>query len=107
MGQTGIFRECLEKYQSDPDYWFLAMYLIFSGISEAIMAFQVKPNAGWGWALFSGIMSVILGAMIWSQFPLSGAWAIGILIGARLIFSGWTLFMFGMTARSAAKDMSR
>ena len=71
------------------------------------MAFQVKPNAGWGWALFNGIMSVILGAMIWSQFPLSGAWAIGILIGARLIFSGWTLIMFGMTARSAAKDMSR
>ena len=86
---------------------FLAMYLIFSGVSEAIMAFQVKPAAGWGWTLFSGVMSVILGIMIWSQFPLSGAWAVGILIGVRLLFSGWALLMFGMAARGAANEVSR
>jgi len=40
---------------------------------EAMMSFQVKPDKGWGWALFSGILSVLLGVMIWSQFPVSGA----------------------------------
>jgi len=44
--------------------------------------------------------------MIWNQFPVSGALAIGILIGIRLFFSGWSLLMFGLVARGAAKDLS-
>lgn len=83
--------------------FFLAAYLIASGISEALMSFQARPAQGWGWALFSGILSVVLGVMIWAQAPLSGAWAVGILIGIRVFFSGWTLLMFGFAARGAAK----
>ena len=82
---------------------FIAAYFIIEGITEAIMAFQLKPARGWGWALFSGLITVLLGAMIWNQFPLSGAWAIGTLVGIKLVFSGWSLLMFGMVARSAAK----
>jgi len=82
---------------------FIAAYFIIEGITEAIMAFQLKPARGWGWALFSGLITVLLGAMIWNQFPLSGAWAIGTLVGIKLVFSGWSLLMFGMVARSTAK----
>lgn len=86
---------------------FLAAYLIVSGIFEVVLAFQIKPVSGWGWALFSGIISVLLGVMIWSQFPLSGAWAIGVLLGVKLFFSGWTLLMFGMAAKGLAKEAAR
>ena len=82
---------------------FLALYLLFSGILEILMSYQIRPAKGWGWAMFSGILSVLLGALIWNQFPLSGAWAIGILIGIRLFFSGWALLMFGVAARSLQK----
>jgi uncharacterized membrane protein HdeD (DUF308 family) len=82
---------------------FLAIYLIISGIFEALISFQVRPVNGWGWALFSGVISVLLGLMIWNQFPLSGVWAIGVLIGVRLFFRGWTLVMFGFAARSLAE----
>ena len=85
---------------------FLAAYLIVSGIFEVLMAFQAKPAAGWGWALFSGLLSILLGVMIWSQFPLSGAWAIGILLGIRLFTGGLSLMMFGMAARSAVKNLA-
>ena len=86
---------------------FLTVYLIVSGIVETLMSFQLRPANGWGWALFSGFVAVLLGVMIWSQFPLSGAWAIGILIGARLFFNGWALLMFGFAARGAAKELAR
>ena len=86
---------------------FLAAYLVVSGIYEVLVAFQAKPAAGWGWALFSGVLSIILGVMIWSQFPLSGAWAIGILLGVRLFTVGLTLMMFGMAARSAVNNMAQ
>ena len=85
---------------------FLAAYLIISGIFEVLMSFQVKPVKGWRWTLFSGIVSVLLGIMIWSQFPLSGAWAIGILIGVRLFFSGLALLMFGFSAQGATKEIT-
>ena len=39
--------------------------------------------------------------MIWRQFPLSGAWAIGTLVGVRMIMSGWTLFAVGGLAKDA------
>ena len=85
---------------------FLAAYLIVSGIFEALFAFQVKPAKGWGWELLNGIISILLGAMIWNQFPISGAWAIGILFGVKLLFSGWTLIMFGLAARGMATEAS-
>jgi uncharacterized membrane protein HdeD (DUF308 family) len=82
---------------------FLAAYFIVSGIFEALLAFQARPTNGWGWSLFSGIVSVILGFMIWRQYPVSGAWAVGILFGVRLVLGGWTLIIFGSAARGAAK----
>ncbi|MCK5698168.1 MAG: DUF308 domain-containing protein [Gammaproteobacteria bacterium] len=85
---------------------FLAIYLIVSGLFEIMMAIQIRPHKGWGWALFSGIISALLGIMIWSQYPLSGVWAIGILIGLRLFFSGWMLLMLGLTAKNTAVNES-
>ncbi|MEH6544773.1 MAG: HdeD family acid-resistance protein [Porticoccaceae bacterium] len=78
---------------------FLAMYLIISGTFEVAMAFQLRPQQGWGLTAFSGAASAILGIMIWNQFPLSGAWAIGILIGVRMLFSGTALLMLGLAAK--------
>jgi len=83
---------------------FLALYLLISGFFEIMMALQIRPVKGWGWALFSGIISTLLGAMIWGQFPVSGAWAVGLLIGIRLFFSGWTLLMFGMAAKAVQNN---
>jgi len=78
---------------------FLAMFLVFSGALEVVMSFQFRPIKGWGWAAFSGILSMLLGFMIWKQFPLSGAWAVGILLGVRLFLNGFTLLMLGIAAK--------
>lgn len=82
---------------------FLAAYLIISGLFEILMSYELRSTNGWEWALFSGALSMLLGVMIWNQFPLSGVWAIGILVGIRLFFSGWSLLMLGMAARSLQK----
>ena len=46
---------------------FLAAYCFVSGVVEAIYAFQVKPVPGWSWLLFGGIVSLLLGVMIWQR----------------------------------------
>ena len=83
---------------------FLAGYFIAAGIVESIGAFGARPAEGWGWLLFGGIVSFALGAMLWSQFPLSGVWAVGTLIGVRLMMSGWMLIAIGGVAKTATES---
>ncbi len=78
----------------------LAAYFVASGLLQIIGAPRARPEEGWGWLLFSGVVSVILGAMIWRQFPLSGIWAVGALVGIQLLCSGRTLIAIGGLARS-------
>ncbi len=81
----------------------LIIYFLVNGIGEIIAAFQAKPQQGWGFVLFSGTVSVLLALMIWNQWPLSGAWAIGVLVGIQLIFAGLTMITVG----SAIKEVTR
>jgi len=84
---------------------FLAAYFVATGIVEIFGALGARPQAGWGWLLFSGATSLLLGFMIWQQFPLSGAWAIGSLVGVRMLISGWTLVAVGGTVSSATAEV--
>ena len=82
----------------------LAAYFMVDGGFEIIWAFRLRPIKGWGWTLFSGIVSLILGIMIWRQFPVSGVWAVGTLAGIHMIFGGSSVASICGAARSAAKD---
>jgi uncharacterized membrane protein HdeD (DUF308 family) len=83
---------------------FLAAYFVVTGIAELIGAFQIRPAEGWGAMLFNGIVTLLLGIMIWKQFPLSGAWAVGVLFGIKLVVGGGSLIIIGRTVRGAAKE---
>ena len=82
----------------------LVVYFIVDGIAEIAAAVRLRPTTGWGWMLFGGIISIWLGIMIWGQFPLSGVWAIGILLGIKLFFVGLIMVMGGSAVRSMAKS---
>jgi uncharacterized membrane protein HdeD (DUF308 family) len=83
---------------------FLLMgYFILDGIFELVAAFKIRPRSGWGFMLFGGIVSILLGIMMWRQFPLAGAWAIGILLGIKLFFVGLIMVTTGSTLRSLGK----
>lgn len=84
----------------------LVVYLLASGVSDILMSFQIKPASGWAWPLISGVLSVVLGCMMWAQFPFSGVLAVGIILGFRLLFSGTTLIFLGIKARSAVKEVT-
>ena len=77
----------------------LVIYLVVTGVIEVMIAFQARPEEGWGWLLFSAIMTLLLGAMLWQQFPLSGVWAVGVLFGVKMISSGWSLVFIGRSVK--------
>jgi uncharacterized membrane protein HdeD (DUF308 family) len=82
----------------------LMSYLLATGVLEIIVAVQLKPADGWGLQLFNGIVTLLLGIMLWRQFPLSGAWAIGVLFGIKMIFSGWAFVFIGRSVKKMVKE---
>ena len=83
----------------------LAVYFVVDGIFSIFASFQLKPATGRGWAVFDGIITLLLGAMIWRQWPLSGQWAVGVLVGVRLIMAGWAMIFLGSAIRGVSKAL--
>jgi uncharacterized membrane protein HdeD (DUF308 family) len=64
---------------------FLGLFFLISGAFRALSAFDVRPAPGWGWFLFGGLVSVIIGVLILAGLPGSSLWAIGLFFGTTLI----------------------
>jgi uncharacterized membrane protein HdeD (DUF308 family) len=47
----------------------------------------------------SGVVDLILAALIFAQFPSSALWAIGLLLGINMVFGGTTLIVMALSAR--------
>jgi uncharacterized membrane protein HdeD (DUF308 family) len=78
----------------------LGSYFIVEGILEIIMFFQLRRFGPATWFLIDGIVTLLLGCLIWAQWPFSSVWAIGTLIGISLIFSGVTRLSHRTVART-------
>jgi len=66
--------------------------IFVGGIAKLIWSFSV-PAGKWLLAL-SGILSILIAAMLYMSFPFSAAWALGVLIGVNLIVEGATMLGF-------------
>lgn len=83
----------------------IAMFLIFGGVFRIATALAVRfPH--WGWVLLHGIIQLVLGVMIWKQWPVSGLWVIGLFIGIELFFNGWTLVMLSLMSRKIPEGVA-
>jgi uncharacterized membrane protein HdeD (DUF308 family) len=80
--------------------------IIAIGIFRIILGFQVKPDKGWGWLVFSGVVSILLGAIILARWPFSGLVVIGIMVGVEIIFHGWSYVFLSLAAKKARKDLT-
>jgi len=83
----------------------IGAYLLVDGIFGAVLAFQVRPEKGWGWMLFSAAMSFLLGILLLKEWPLSGLWAIGTLVGINMLFAGFAMISIGSAGRKLIKKL--
>lgn len=79
----------------------LGALFVLEGIFDFVLYAAVRPAHGSNWVLFDGIVSLVLGVLIYAQWPSSSAWAIGTLVGISMIFSGVARVMMSMAVRSA------
>lgn len=76
-------------------------FLLTEGVFNLILAFRLRPQENWTWVLVDGIITLVLGAMIWFQWPFNAPWLIGTLVGVSVLFTGFSRVMLSLNARSA------
>jgi uncharacterized membrane protein HdeD (DUF308 family) len=83
----------------------LTVFLVVEGIVSILFALEHKRELSgrWGAMLFSGLVDLLLAAIIIDGLPGTAAWAIGLLIGVNLVFGGVALIAMALHARDSAK----
>jgi uncharacterized membrane protein HdeD (DUF308 family) len=81
----------------------LAFVLFFEAVMEVTGWWAMRHVNGSGWLLADAVITTFLAALIWMGWPSATVWAIGTLVGVKLMFSGFSRLMLGSTTRSFEK----
>lgn len=98
---------------------FIAAALVVSGIMRIFMAFQVRDQGPvWWWVLFTGIISIVLGILVYGTITLPDAetlataegqaawisswgWVIGLFVAVELMVEGAALIAVAFAVKSS------
>jgi len=84
----------------------LAALFLIEGILDLALFFQARSIQGSSWVLIDGVITLLLGLMIYLQWPSSSGWAVGTLVGASMIISGVSRIMLSLTVRKITASVS-
>ncbi|MEQ1955547.1 HdeD family acid-resistance protein [Mesorhizobium sp. CN2-181] len=79
----------------------VAILFLVLGVVKLMYAFSLRPVSGWIFAALSGVISIVLGLMILSNFPYSAAAVLGILLAIELLSNGVFLLVVALGLRNA------
>ncbi len=82
----------------------IGAYFLAEGVATIMYALEHRRELSerWSWMLFSGVLDILISAMIITGLPGSADWAIGLLVGINLLFGGASLIGVALAARKAA-----
>lgn len=80
----------------------ISIFMIVGGIFRIVFALGQKFH-GSGWVLLNGVATLVLGVLIYKQWPASGLWVIGLFLGIEMIFNGWAWIMLAAVLRKPAE----
>ena len=84
---------------------FLAIYFVVDGVFSIIAGLSLQKEKAW--VIFNGVVTLILGALIWKGWPVSGLWAVGILVGVKLVVVGMVMMALESVVDDARKEISQ
>jgi uncharacterized membrane protein HdeD (DUF308 family) len=81
--------------------------LMVGGVVRIVLALQHRDIAAWGLILLSGVVSIVLGYLLYASLPWSGLWLLGTLIAMELLLQGSSWLYFGIALRFARNAFAR
>ena len=84
----------------------LGIFLFAEGVADVIAYFSTRKSGASAWMLLDGIITLVLGFMIWNRWPVSALWVIGTLVGISMVMTGTTRLMMALAVRKLASHAS-
>jgi uncharacterized membrane protein HdeD (DUF308 family) len=83
----------------------LIVFFAIEGVATIMFAYQHKQELSgrWGWMLASGVVDLLLAAIIFTGLPGTAAWALGLLVGINMLFGGTALIGMALHSRDGAQ----
>jgi uncharacterized membrane protein HdeD (DUF308 family) len=82
----------------------IAILFCAVGIADIIAWFSIRQSGSSGWMLLNGIVTLVLGFMIWNRWPATSLWFLGTLVGIGLLMAGTSRLMMAVAARKLLRD---
>jgi uncharacterized membrane protein HdeD (DUF308 family) len=82
----------------------IGAFVFASGVSSVMLAFRIRPRAGWGWVLFDGALSIVIALLIAIGWPQNSIAFVGILVGVCLISGGIWRIILGRALRAGGES---
>ncbi len=79
----------------------MGSFFLTEGVFESVLAFKLRPQRNWGWVLANGIITLVLGLLVWFQWPQDAHWAIGTLVGISVFSTGVSRVMLSLSDQTA------
>lgn len=73
--------------------------LIVAGVVRVVLSMQMRTGSAWAWVAFSGVVTLLLGAIIVLHWPVSSLYTLGIFLGVDLIIAGASWLGIGLGFR--------
>ncbi len=83
--------------------WLAALFLI-TGVLRIIAVVQNGQSGQVLWPSLSGVLSILLGALILYSWPQASLWVPGLLLAIELLLQGWALLFIGLAIRRASHN---
>lgn len=82
----------------------LIAFFMIEGIASIFFALDHRRELSgqWGWMLASGVVDLVLAAMLLMGLPSTAVWALGLLVGINMVFGGIALIAMALHARKEA-----
>lgn len=80
----------------------VAIIFMFEGAYYLMAAFDLRPEDGWGWLLFSGVISIAVGLMIVAKLQGASLVILGIMIGVNFLSSGISMIMISRVVKDGS-----
>jgi uncharacterized membrane protein HdeD (DUF308 family) len=79
----------------------LIVFFVMEGVATIMYALDHKRElpGRWGFMLASGVVDLVLAAIIYAGLPGTAAWAIGLMVGINMLFGGFALITLALQAR--------
>ncbi|HEY3705907.1 MAG TPA: DUF308 domain-containing protein [Terracidiphilus sp.] len=81
----------------------LIWFFIVEGVVSVVMFFSARQKGVSGWLLLDGLVTLLLGFLIWAHWPSGTLRIIGVFVGVNMLMNGMTRLMLTLAVKRAVQ----